>query len=105
MRRLLLLVPIALLSGCLSGNFQFAPGTVVGQRLVSEYHPNGQLKDQGYVGINDQGVEVKTGQWQWWFDNGQLQWQGSYLNGAINANAAWREWNRRGSLRDTWIDR
>ena len=91
------------LTGC--GSFQFAPGSVVSKRLVTEYHPNGLLKTQGWVGINDQGAEVKTDQWQTWYDNGQAQWRGFYLNNAIDGLREWQEWNRNGSLRDTWIDR
>ena len=98
-----LLLALGALTGC--GSFQFAPGSVISKRLVSEFYPSGQLKSQGWVGVNDQGIEVKTDTWQTWFDNGQTQWQGYYLNNAIDSLREWKEWNRNGSLRDTWIDR
>jgi hypothetical protein len=91
-----------MLHGC--GSFAFAPGSVVSKHQVSEYYPSGRLKSQGWVGVNDQGTAVKTDQWQWWFDNGQLQWQGFYRDNAIDASREWKEWNRNSSLRDTWID-
>lgn len=91
------------LAGC--GSFQFAPGSVISKHLVSEFYSSGRLKSQGWVGVNDQGIEVKTDNWQTWFDNGQTQWQGFYVNNAIDDLREWKEWNRNGSLRDTWIDR
>jgi hypothetical protein len=93
---------VIMLPGC--GSFAFAPGSVVSKHQVTEYHPNGTLKLQGWIGVNDQGTEVKTDDWQLWYDNGQPQWQGFYLNNVVDAGREWTEWNRNGSLRDTWID-
>lgn len=100
---LMAIAALGVMTGC--GTFQFAPGSVISKRQVTEYHPNGRIKNQGWVGITDQGVEVKTDQWQWWYDNGQVQWQGYYLSDAVDNLREWKEWNRNGSLRDTWIDR
>ena len=93
---------LVLFTGC--GSFAFAPGSVISKHQVIEYYPNGSMKLQGWVGVNDQGTEVKTDDWQLWYDNGQPQWQGFYRNDVVDADREWKEWNRNGSLRDTWID-
>jgi hypothetical protein len=101
----LLLALLLAVTGCSgAGNFAIAPGSVTGQTLVTDYWPNGQLKDRGYVGTDSQGDTVKTGAWQFWFENGQLQWQGSYAAGAIDGTTPWFEWDSDGAQRDTWID-
>lgn len=97
-----LLVAIAGCAG--TGNFAIVPGAVTGLTPVTDYWPNGQLKDQGYVGTDSQGNTVKTGAWQFWFENGQLQWKGFYAAGAIDGTKPWFEWDSDGAQRDTWID-
>ena len=94
---------LAAMTGC--GSFDFAEGTVLTKRQVTEYHPNGQMKLQGWVGVNAQGNEVRTDEWNLWFDNGQPQWHGFYINDRVDDAQAWFEWNRSGSARDTWLDR
>jgi len=47
-----------------------------GEMLVDKY-PNGQLKSRGY----QKGVNVKTGEWTWWYKNGEKEKAGEYKNG------------------------
>ena len=107
MRLIPLLIMVIALAGCGSGgNFAFAPGTIVSRTRVTDFWPNGQMKDTGFIATDSQGNTVKVDQWQYWYDNGQPQWQGTYTSsGAIDAGQPWFEWNSNGSMRDTWVDR
>lgn len=105
MRLIIIAFILAAFAGCsANGNFAVLPGAVTGLTLVTDYWPNNQLKDRGYVGTDSQGNSVKTGNWQFWYENGQLQWTGTFTGGVVDNTHPWFEWDSDGAQRDTWID-
>jgi hypothetical protein len=69
--------------------------------LVEVYHDNGRLAERGSIDADGK----RYGSWEFWYDNGQQRWQGSYIGGHIDGTQAWREYNRDGSTRRDWQDR
>ena len=55
------------------------------------WYENGQLEQQGNY-VNDK----EDGLWRFWYENGQLKRQGNFVNG--NAEGLWRFWYENGQL-------
>src|SRR4051812_48326831 len=105
-RRLSLALILIATAGCGGGGGRsvqseppIPPSSLV---LIERYYDNGRPKERGYV---DSSTQQRYGAWQYWFDNGQLRWDGNYEADAIDGSLPWREYNRDGSVRQDWQDR
>ena len=49
-------------------------------RMVKRYHPNGRLEAEFPASQGNGNVGIGRG----WYENGQLQWQDSYVNGKLH---------------------
>lgn len=96
---------VVLLAACGSagGSGAGTPNRDEGLRVVEKRYDNGQLAEQGTVLDTPQGA-LRHGQWRFWFRDGDLRWQGSYVRDAIDGARPWREWNDDGSVRNDWRD-
>jgi len=106
-RPALLALAVVLIAGCGGGSSAGSTSSASAGplRMVEQRHANGQLAAQGTVLDESGGGSLRHGQWQTWFDHGQLRWKGDYRRGAIAADQPWREWNADGSVRDDAGDR
>ena len=76
-------------------------GSANGGELTTTTHENGKTASKGYVITNvETGKSVKTGDWVYFYANGQKEMQGSYLEGEMHGT--WQFWMSDGS--QSWTD-
>ena len=69
----------------------------VAAETVKEYreeHPNGQVMVTWSAGVNKDGLYVLHGKETWYYDNGQKQWEGTYVGGDKRGTEGY--WSRDG---------
>lgn len=83
-----------------SGQGATSPAT----QPVTIFYASGRIEAEGY---HLAGTTTRTGHWRIRFDDpsGQVQWEGDYADGVIDASKPWREWNADGSIRVDSTDR
>jgi len=88
---------ILLFAGCGGGGGETVSTTDPGSGLTSitTHYDNGQIETTGQQDADGQ----PEGEWQLYFPDGQLMFEGSFVDGQLDQSQAWTEYNADGSVR------
>ena len=81
------LIPIALVALSLLVGCSDPSG---GGEMIAEEYANGQLKSRGYI----KGKNIRTGGWTFWYEDGQKESEGRYVD--HQREGLWTNWDENG---------